>query len=239
MSGGTLNHGKDLLYTINGGDQLTSRSNTITEASSSIAGLSVSALRVGLTSVEVTSDSAKIKTAIADFLADYNKVQSFIDAQTSSTTDASGKVTAGVLAAESDANEVAVRLRGFVNATGRVGTGVYSDRIGRSKPCVHVPGIEITHYGRVSSRQNIAFAAPNLMIGYARYFRTTGVSRWARTGYKLVFTIDAPVQLVFSGAQYLWRRLTGASAKHVGKSREAAHGTWRFLTRELRRFWRA
>lgn len=117
LSGGTLNHGKDLLYTINGGDQLTSRSNTITEASSSIAGLSVSALRVGLTSVEVTSDSARIKTAIADFLADYNKVQSFIDAQTSSTTDASGKVTAGVLAAESDANEVAVRLRGFVNAT--------------------------------------------------------------------------------------------------------------------------
>jgi len=115
----------------------------------------------------------------------------------------------------------------------------YSARVGRVKPCVYVSGIEVTHFGRVSSRQNIAFAAPNLMIGYARYFRTTGVSRWARSGYKLVFTIDAPVQLVFSGAQYLWRRLTGAGDKHVGKSREAAEGTWRFLTRELRRFWRA
>ena len=115
----------------------------------------------------------------------------------------------------------------------------YSDRVGREKPCVYVPGIEITHFGRVSSRQNVAFAAPNLMIGYARYFRTSGAGRWALTGYKIIFTLDAPMLLTVSCVQYLWRRLTGASPKHVGKSRMAAHGTWRFLTREIGRFWRA
>ena len=115
----------------------------------------------------------------------------------------------------------------------------YSDRIGRTRPCVHVPGIEIVHYGRVSSRQNVAFAAPNLMIGYARYFRKSGVSRWSLIGYKLVFTLDAPMQFATMCVQYLWRRATGASPTHIGKSRMAAQGIWRFLTRELVRFWKA
>lgn len=115
----------------------------------------------------------------------------------------------------------------------------YSDRVGRSRPCVHVPGIEVIHYGRVSSRQNVAFAAPNLMIGYARYFRKSGVSRWSLIGYKLVFTLDAPMQFMTMCVQYLWRRATGASPTHLAKSRMAAEGIWRFLTREIIRFWKA
>ncbi|WP_020472983.1 glycosyltransferase family 2 protein [Zavarzinella formosa] len=115
----------------------------------------------------------------------------------------------------------------------------YSDRIGRSKACVYVPGIEIIHYGRVSSRQNVTFAAPNLMIGYARYFRKSGVPAWSLIGYKLVFTLDAPMQFLTMCVQYFWRRVTGASPAHVGKSRMGALGIWRFLTREIARFWRA
>lgn len=115
----------------------------------------------------------------------------------------------------------------------------YSDRIGQTRPCVYVPGIEITHFGRVSSRQNVPFAAPNLMIGYVRYFRKSGVNRLALFGYKFVFTLDAPVQLCIISVQYAWRKLTLASKTHVGKSRMAVQGLWRFLTREIGRFWRA
>jgi hypothetical protein len=107
------------------------------------------------------------------------------------------------------------------------------------RPIVHVPGVEVTHYGRVSSRQNVTFAAPNLMIGYVRYFRKSGVSRLPLLVYKLVFTIDAPVQLLGKAVQYAWRRLTGADADKAEKSRLALCGGWRFLTRELGRFWRA
>lgn len=117
LGGGTLTRGQDLLYTLNGGPQLSSHSNTITEASSSLAGLSISVLRTGSTTVEVGSDSTKIKTAINDFLTEYNKVQSLIDTQTASSTDAKGKVTAGVLAADSEAAEVARQLRSLANAT--------------------------------------------------------------------------------------------------------------------------
>lgn len=118
LATGTLSRGQNLLYTVDGGGQLSSQSNTITEASSSIAGLSVSALAVGSTTVSVTSDTAAVKTAITDFITQFNKVQSIIDTQTASSTDSDGKVSAGILASEGDADEIATRLRRMV--TGEV-----------------------------------------------------------------------------------------------------------------------
>jgi N-acetylglucosaminyl-diphospho-decaprenol L-rhamnosyltransferase len=114
-----------------------------------------------------------------------------------------------------------------------------SDRVGREKALVHLPGVEIVHFGRVSSRQNVTYAAPNLMIGYVRYLRKSGVARWKLWAYKAVFTLDGPVQLLGKAVQYLWRRTTGSQAEKAEKSRQALRGGWRFLTRELVRFWRA
>jgi N-acetylglucosaminyl-diphospho-decaprenol L-rhamnosyltransferase len=114
-----------------------------------------------------------------------------------------------------------------------------SDRVGRERALVHVPGVEIVHFGRVSSRQNVTYAAPNLMIGYVRYLRKSGVARWKLWAYKAVFTVDGPVQLFGKTVQYLWRRATGARSEKADKSRQALRGGWQFLTRELGRFWRA
>lgn len=114
LSSGTLERGQNLRYTIDGGSELISQSNTITESSSGIAGLSVTALAEGAATVTVSTDTAKIKTAINDFLTEYNKTQSGIDTQTASTTDAKGKVTAGILASDGDAAEIATRLRRLV-----------------------------------------------------------------------------------------------------------------------------
>lgn len=111
---GTLSRGQNLIYSIDGGGELTSQSNTITEASSSIAGLQITAVATGTTTVTVASDTAAIKTAITDFIEQYNKVQSVIDTQTASETDAKGTVTASVLANQSDANEIATKLRRIV-----------------------------------------------------------------------------------------------------------------------------
>lgn len=125
LSSGALAHGKNLLYTVNGGGQLVSQSNTITEASSGITGLSVTALKEGAsTTVAVTSDSDKIKTAIAEFITEYNKIQSLIDTDTASSTDAKGKVTAGILAGEREASDVGSQLRSlaFGQISGLSGT---------------------------------------------------------------------------------------------------------------------
>ena len=118
LSGGTLARGQNLFYTVDGGGQMVSQTNTITETSSGITGLSVTALATGTSTITVGSDTATIKTAINDFVAEYNKVQSIIDAQTASTTDSKGKVTAGILANEGDADDIGTRLRRAV--TGEV-----------------------------------------------------------------------------------------------------------------------
>lgn len=124
LSGGTLVRGKNLLYTVNGGGQLSSQSNTITEASSGLTGLTVTALDEGATfDVVVSSDTETIKQAIKDFISDYSKAQSVIDTQTASTTDSAGKVTAGLLANERDPFDIAsgLRSRSYAQVSGLAG----------------------------------------------------------------------------------------------------------------------
>ena len=116
-AGGALLSGKDLQYTVNGGPQLSSRTNTITGDSSGITGLSVTALAEKSFTVAVAGDTAKIKTAITSFVDAYNKVQAAINTETASSTNATGKVTAGTLAGDQDTATLNSRLRELMNST--------------------------------------------------------------------------------------------------------------------------
>lgn len=118
LSAGTLSRGNNLVYTINDGDTLTSQSNTITEASSGISGLSVAVSKEdSSTTVTVGNDTGAIKTAVQDFISAYNKVQSMVDSYTASSTDSTGKVSAGILAGDSDAQSISGSLRKLVYTT--------------------------------------------------------------------------------------------------------------------------
>ena len=117
LGNGTLTHGKNLLYTVNGGPQLSSQSNTITEDSSGLTGLSVTALAKGPFDIAVAADTATIKSAITDFVTEYNNVQSLISTQTASSTDSTGKVTAGVLAGDQDTASINSHLRSLLTST--------------------------------------------------------------------------------------------------------------------------
>src|SRR5205085_476193 len=44
-----------------------------------------------------------------------------------------------------------------------------SHRVNRTRPVVYMPGVEIVHHGRVSSRLNVAYSEPNVTIGYATF----------------------------------------------------------------------
>jgi flagellar hook-associated protein 2 len=112
LAAGTLSRGQNLLYSLNGSStQLVSQSNTITQSSSNITGVSVTALAKGTVTVNVSNDTSKIQTAIQSFISAYSNAQSFITTQTASSTSANGKVTAGVLAADPSANQIATSLR--------------------------------------------------------------------------------------------------------------------------------
>jgi GT2 family glycosyltransferase len=113
-----------------------------------------------------------------------------------------------------------------------------STQVGRARPLVYVGNVEVVHHGRVSSRKNIGFAAPNVAIGYVRYFRKAGAAPAALVLYKVLVTLDAPVQIAAKVFQGAVRYATGRREK-AKKSWLAARGLWHFLRTELVRFWRA
>ncbi len=118
LSGGALQSGTNLLYTLNGSShQLVSQSNTISSSSSSIAGLSVTALQTGSATLAVSSDTSGLSTAIQQFVTDYNTLQSAITTDQAVTTSSSGSVTPGVLTGDLTANGIATSLRALVTSS--------------------------------------------------------------------------------------------------------------------------
>lgn len=113
-----------------------------------------------------------------------------------------------------------------------------STQANRLGPVLFAPGVEVVHVGRAAGRANVAFAAPNVAIGYARYFRKAGASRRALVAYKALVTLDAPVQIGLKLVEAGCRYLTGRPEK-AKKSLLAARGLWAFLRHELVRFWKA
>ena len=112
--------GSNLTYSVNNGPQLVSQSNDVTAGSSEIAGLTVSALKAGTVTVTVASDTSQVQSAIQSFLTAYNSVQNFISAQAATSTDSTGKVTAGLLTGDPTAAGIASSLRSlsFSNTQG-------------------------------------------------------------------------------------------------------------------------
>ena len=113
-----------------------------------------------------------------------------------------------------------------------------STQAGRHGEVVFFSDVEILHYGRVSSRANVGFAQPNVAIGYVHYFRKAGVGATALLLYKILVTIDTPVQLLEKTLQTGVRYCTGRRDK-AHKSWLTVRGLWKFLRCELPRFWKA
>lgn len=113
-----------------------------------------------------------------------------------------------------------------------------SIRVGKDRPLVYLAEAEIVHHGRISSRQNISFAAPNVTIGYVHYFRKAGFSRLGVNAYKVAVTLDAPLHLFCKLTQFAYRSVR-RQRKKAEKSRLVVQGLWHFLTRDLVRFWKS
>jgi len=114
LIGGTLNSGTDLEYTINGGSTLKARSNTITDADSGLTGLTITAAKVGTTTISSANDTGAAKSAIDALVSSVNRVQSLIASLTVSNRDAAGKITAGVLAYDQTIFQLGSSLRSLL-----------------------------------------------------------------------------------------------------------------------------
>jgi GT2 family glycosyltransferase len=113
-----------------------------------------------------------------------------------------------------------------------------SAQVGRRRQVVYFSHVEVLHHGRVASRANVGFSQPNVAVGYVLYFRKAGVGRLPLLVYKVLVTIDTPVQMAAKAVQAGWRTLSGRPEK-AAKSWLAARGLWSFARAELGQFWRA
>lgn len=111
------------------------------------------------------------------------------------------------------------------------------DRVGRSYPVLYHPGIAITHFGRVSSRQHVGYAFSHTVIGVTRYLRKSGCSRTGLLFYKTALTLDVPLRWLGHAVRYGWRRLRGQPLR-AAKSRLVLRSLGHFLTRGLGALWR-
>lgn len=111
LIGGALNAGQNAEFTINSGGSMFSTTNSFDADSHGVTGLTISALTTGESSIEIKRDTDAVKDAVKAFVAQYTKIQSIVDSQTASTTDAEGKVTGGLLASDSAVISIGTELR--------------------------------------------------------------------------------------------------------------------------------
>lgn len=107
----TLTRGKDALFSVNGGPTMTSHSNTLDESVLGIDGLTVTVGSTDTQTVTVKADTSSMNTAIQNFIAKFNDVQSYIDSQTKITKTPDGKVTAALLADNREVQTWASQMR--------------------------------------------------------------------------------------------------------------------------------
>lgn len=122
LTTGTLTSGADAVFTVNGGGNITSRSNTLDESAHGITGLSVTANSIGTETVTVSGDAASTKAALNTFIEKYNAVQNAIDRYTKVTVDGT-KVTSSVLSGSRELATISRELRRMLYATGKDQSG--------------------------------------------------------------------------------------------------------------------
>lgn len=131
LAGGTLERGKNALYSVNDGPELASAGNTLSADTHGIEGLRVTVGATGTDTVTIAGDTAAMKTKINTFISTFNDVQRFIEDQTK-ITSANGKVTTSNLSAEREVGAWGQTLRrnAFAEISGLSGTLSRLDSLG-------------------------------------------------------------------------------------------------------------
>lgn len=123
-TGSTLQRGKNAQFTIDGGETISSASNTLSSSALGVTGLSVTVTTEGAQTINVAPATAAMRTAIDTFITKFNAVQSYIDSETKITRSADGQVSAALLSNNREVQNWASELRkmAFSQVSGLTGT---------------------------------------------------------------------------------------------------------------------
>ncbi len=108
-----LTRGANAVFSINGGPDITSTSNTFSETEHGIAGLSITATSAGEETVSVAADTTTMRSTIEGFISAYNSLQSYIDNVTAISVS-SDSVSTSVLSGNREVSGWASQLRSAV-----------------------------------------------------------------------------------------------------------------------------
>ena len=116
LTTGTPTAGADAVFSVNGGGNISSRSNILDESVHGITGLSVTANSIGSETITVGGDTTAAKDAINTFIEKYNAVQNAIEKYTKVTVDGT-KVSSAVLAGSRELATISRDLRRILYAS--------------------------------------------------------------------------------------------------------------------------
>lgn len=167
-SGGSLTRGQNALFSVNGGETLSSTSNTLSDSVHGIAGLSVTVNTEEEQTLTVGSDVSSMQTYINNFIEAFNALQSKIDASTK--IDITGtKVTSSVLTGNREVEGWGSKLRdlAFSSISGLSGTIDQLDDLG-----IDFDGI--SNQLKITDSEKLATALTDVPDDVSEFFLTSG-----------------------------------------------------------------
>jgi len=110
-SNSTLQHGQNALFSVNGGDTVTSMSNTLSSDDLGVTGLTLAVTSVDTQTVTVAADATSMQTAIQEYIDAYNTVQTYLEEQTKTSIGSDGSVTTSTLSSNLEVQNIGSSLR--------------------------------------------------------------------------------------------------------------------------------
>ena len=112
-------------------------------------------------------------------------------------------------------------------------------RAARQGKVVYLPSVEITHFGRVSTKLHAEFACTAIQVGFAKYLRQERL--------RLLGPIPVQAGRHAGHAAAAWPQIVSVSyyrrwlgqTRRAEESRTVLRGLWPFLLRGMWPFWRA
>jgi len=131
-SGATYSRGLDAQFTVNGGAQRTSKSNTLDATALGVTGLSVTVDSTDTQNITVKPNTDAMKTAIQSFISAFNTVQTDIETATKITTSVDNTVSTAVLSDNREVQDWSTKLRSlaFASVSGLSGTVTRLESLG-------------------------------------------------------------------------------------------------------------
>ncbi|MBX3739042.1 MAG: flagellar filament capping protein FliD [Candidatus Didemnitutus sp.] len=167
-TGATLTRGTNALFTVNGGETLSSTSNTLTDSVHGISGLSVTVNTKDEQTLTIGSDVATMQSYITKFVDAFNAVQSKIDEDTKITITGT-KVATSVLTGNREVEGWGTNLRDLVfsSISGLSGTIDQLDDLG-----IDFDGI--SNQLKIADSEKLATALTDKPDDVGAYFLTSG-----------------------------------------------------------------